>query len=64
MRHSIEQAARVVNAAELRVTVEEKVREEQEAKSIGDDGAGVGSREDAAEAAACSAGEQNLRETA
>jgi hypothetical protein len=44
--------------------VEEKVREVKEAKAIGDDGAGVGGREKAAEAAACEAGEQDLREAA
>lgn len=64
MRHSVEQAARILGAAELGVTVEEKVREVKEAKAIGDDGAGVGGREKAAEAAACEAGEQELREAA
>jgi hypothetical protein len=64
VRHSVEQVARIVDAAELGVTVEEKVREVKEAKAIGDDGAGVGSREKAAEAAACEAGEQELREAA
>jgi hypothetical protein len=64
VRHSVEQAARILDAAELGITVEEKIREVQEAKAIGDDGASVGSREKAAKAAACEAGEQDLREAA
>lgn len=64
MQHSVEQAAGVVEEPELGVAAEEKVGEEQVIETFRDDGAGMGSWEEAAEAVAGEAGEQGLGETA
>lgn len=52
MGHSVEQAAGVADSAELGVGAEEEVGEEEVWESAGDDGAGVGQRQQAVEAVA------------
>jgi hypothetical protein len=64
VQQSVEQAAGVVEEAELGVAAEEKVGEEQVIETFRDDGAGMGSREEAAEAVAGEAGQQGLGEAA